>query len=80
MKNVVNQGTLIPLGLAVAIIGSAAMWVSDISNQIKFNSGRIDFLSKSNEDQVKLIYEVNSRLSRIEWRLEVDKVGRDRKN
>lgn len=46
------------------------MWVADTASQIKNNRQVIEELRQGSEASQKLIYEINSRLSRIEWRLE----------
>lgn len=70
MSRIVNQETLIPVGLAIVIIGTAAMWISDMRNVVKAHQEQIELLSKNHEAHIKLITEINSRLSRIEWKLE----------
>lgn len=70
MENKINQETLIPIGLAVVLIGGVSMWITDIRSQLKYDFDRIEVLTASHEANIKLIAEINSRLSRIEWRLE----------
>lgn len=69
MIKILNQETLVPIGLAVMVIGASAMWITDVTSQVKMHSVEIKSLAQSNEAQLKLIYEVNQRLSRIEWQL-----------
>lgn len=70
MSKVINHDTLVPIGVAIAVIGAVSMWVADVTNTSKAHATQIHSLVESNTDQVKLIHEINSRLSRIEWRLE----------
>ncbi len=65
-----NQATLVPLGLAVVIIGTVAMWVADTRSELRAHSDIIEELKKSNDASYKLVSEINSRLSRMEWQLE----------
>jgi hypothetical protein len=73
MTKIINQDTLVPLGLAIAIIGSVAAWACDIHAKVNNYETVITDIKKNNEFNVKLIYEINSRLSRIEWKLEEKK-------
>jgi cobalamin-dependent methionine synthase I len=66
----INQETLMPIGLAVLIIGTAATWVASVQGDIKSHSEQLVVLSKNHEAHIKLVMEINSRLSRIEWALE----------
>lgn len=75
----INQETLVPVGLAVLIIGTTAMWVSDTRNGMKTASEQIEILNRNNEANIKLIYEINARLSRIEWKLSGDENSFTRK-
>lgn len=59
-----------PVGLAVLVIGSSAMWVADVRSSMKANEAQIEALTASQGVNIKLIQEINSRLSRIEWKLE----------
>lgn len=70
---VINQQTLIPFGLAIVMIGSVATWVEMVRGDIKNHSDQLEILSKNHEAHIKLIIEMNSRLSRIEWALETRK-------
>lgn len=65
-----NQDTLIPIGLAILVIGGATSWISGVSNTLSAQSEVIVELRRNNEDNIKLVTEINSRLSRIEWKLE----------
>lgn len=69
----IGQDTLVPLGLAIVVIGSVSMWVADVRSEIKLHDGLIQELKQASETNYKVIYEINSRLSRIEWRLETKK-------
>jgi hypothetical protein len=68
--NTITQGTLIPLGLAVAVIGGAAVWVTETRAQIRHNTIAIEEVRRLQAEYVKQLYEINSRLSRMEWKLE----------
>lgn len=70
MSKILNQNTLIPMGLAVVVIGGAATWIGDLKNQVKGHEELLVELKRANEANNKLNYEINSRLSRIEWKLE----------
>lgn len=70
MSKIINQDTLMPVGLAVLVIGSSAMWVADVRSSMKANEAQIEALTASQGVNIKLIQEINSRLSRIEWKLE----------
>lgn len=65
----INQETLVPLGFAVVVISTVAMWVADTRAGMKAAAEQIEILNRNNETNIKLIYEINSRLSRIEWGL-----------
>lgn len=80
MSRVVNSETLIPLGLAVLIIGAVATWVSDVRGRVGFNTENIEALKKTSDATIKLVYEINSRLSRMEWSLENLKENRYGRN
>ncbi len=65
-----NQETLVPLGLAIVVIGAVATWVSEVKYEIREHKEIIEELKKSNDSSFKLVHEINSRLSKIEWALE----------
>lgn len=70
---IVNDQTLIPIGLAVTLIGSVAMWISSVRSDLASHSEQLVALSRNHDAHIKLIMEINSRLSRIEWSLETKK-------
>lgn len=76
---IVNQETLIPIGLAIVIIGSITTWVTGVRNELASHSEQLAALYKNHESDIKLNIEINSRLSRIEWGLEQRYVN-ERKN
>ena len=69
MKSI-SEITLIPIGVAVISIGGGAMWLTEIYQQGRSNSNRIERLEQKQDEFNKLVIEINGRLSRIEWRLE----------
>lgn len=73
MAKIINQETLVPIGIAIIVIGSASVWVTEMKSQIKINTDTIEILKKGQEDNFKLNHEINSRLSRLEWKLEETK-------
>lgn len=73
MAKIINQETLMPIGLAILVIGGITAWVSETRSELKNNSEQIKSLSEGNVVHIKLINEINSRLSRIEWALEQKK-------
>jgi hypothetical protein len=72
----ISESTLIPMGFAVLVIGTGTMWITDMTSQVKQHKEILDEMRKSEETGQKLIYEINSRLSRIEWRLETKNGGK----
>lgn len=70
---IVNNQTLMPVGLAVVVIGTAATWVESVRSDIKSHTIQLENLAKNQEEHLKLNWEINSRLSRIEWKLEETK-------
>ena len=66
----ITQDTYVPIGVAIVVIGAVAGWVTGVGATMKTHQEVIEQLKLSNESNYKLIYEINSRLSRIEWRLE----------
>lgn len=66
----ISQETLMPIGLAVLVIGGGAMWVTNIKNQLDLDRENISSLVKNYELYTKTIVEIDSRLSRIEWKME----------
>lgn len=73
MLKTITESTLIPVGLAVITIGGASMWVTQLKAQLDVDNSIIAELRRASEGQTKLIYEINSRLSRLEWKLESPK-------
>lgn len=80
MSKILNEDTLVPIGVAIAVIGTVTAWIVDTKNGLASHTEIIESLNRANEDQVKLIHEINSRLSRIEWKLEFDNTKQRRKN
>lgn len=80
ITKVVNSETMVPIGLAVMVVGSVATWVSSVRSDLQSHTNQIEILAKNQEAHLKLNLEINSRLSRIEWKLEEDTNGNDRKN
>jgi hypothetical protein len=70
MVKTITQETFVPIGLAIAIIGSVTAWVTDLRSQMNNNTAIINSLRSGDERNIKLFQEINSRLSRIEWKLE----------
>lgn len=71
---IVNNQTLVPVGLAVVVIGTAAAWVESVRSEIKSHSSQLEILTKNQEANLKLNWEINARLSKIEWSLEETKI------
>lgn len=79
LHKVITEQTLIPIGIAVVVIGSIAGWATNVATQLHVHQESIERVKAADESNFKLIYEINSRLSRIEWKLE-NGYGDDRKN
>lgn len=71
MSKVIREDTLVPLGIAVVAIGTITAWAVEVKSQVRSHAEVIESLRQANEANIKLISEINSRLSRIEWKLEV---------
>lgn len=69
---IVNESTLVPVGLAIALIGSVATWVGSVRTDLQSHTNQIEILSKNQDANWKLNQEINNRLSRIEWKMEVE--------
>lgn len=67
--NKLSQETLVPMGVAIVVIGTVATWVSNTSTSIKHQAEQLAAMSETHGANMKLISEINSRLSRIEWSL-----------
>jgi hypothetical protein len=80
MDKIVTQETLIPIGLAVVVIGAVTTFVVETRARQKANEDLLEALKQTHEAHVKIIHEVDARLSRIEWRLEKDSYGSNRKD
>lgn len=63
----ISENTLIPLGIAVIAIGGAATWLTAMKSKVDEHGILIEELRHSNEEHFKMVYEINSRLSRMEW-------------
>lgn len=68
-----NQNTLIPIGLAIFVIGGGAAWVTNVSTEMAECREEKVENKKNNAAIFKMVYEINSRLSRLEWKLEKEK-------
>lgn len=64
---IVNQETLVPLGLAIVLIGTVATWVESVRSGMQGHSDQLEILTRNHDAHIKLVMEINSRLSRIEW-------------
>lgn len=80
MSKVLNEETLVPIGLAVVAIGGITAWAVEMRSQVSAHTEVIAALTQANESQLKLIHEVNSRLSRIEWKLENEQKRKGERN
>lgn len=69
----IGQDTLVPLGIAVIVIGAVATWVNSVDSRIHGNVQIINELRATNDAAFKQLAEINSRLSKIEWSLEKKK-------
>lgn len=65
-----TESTLVPLGIAIITIGGGAMWLTDVYAQVKESKMSIVRIEQKQDEYVKLVTEINGRLSRIEWRIE----------
>jgi hypothetical protein len=69
----IGQETLVPLGVAVVVIGAIATWVNTVESKIAANTAIIKEIRTTNDASLKQVYEINSRLSKIEWAIEKKK-------
>lgn len=76
----ISQETFIPLGVAIVVIGTAAAWATNVATQIQAHKEILEQLKSVNDSNFKMVYEINSRLSRIEWRLEKESTTRGDKH
>lgn len=73
----ITDKTLVPLGLAVVVIGSVAIFITNVQavglqNKIDIQQIRED-RSNNIRDYNRNLIDINSRLSRIEEKLEIEK-------
>lgn len=76
----ITQETFIPIGVAIVVIGTAAAWATNVASQIQAHKEILEQLRSVNDSNFKMVYEINSRLSRIEWRLEKESTNREEKH
>lgn len=66
----ITEKTLIPLGLAVIAIGGGSMWLTQVYAEVKDSSQKLQHVIIQQEEYNKNLIEINSRLSRIETKIE----------
>ena len=66
----ITDKTLIPLGLAVIAIGGGSMWLTNVYAEVKQNTQAVIELTQHQDFYNKNLIEINSRLIRIESKLE----------
>lgn len=66
----ITDKTLIPLGLAVIAIGGGSVWLTTVYAEVKTNNEKLTEVIRSQEEYNRNVAEINSRLSRIEGKLE----------
>lgn len=78
MNRIVNQETLVPIGLAVLVIGTLSNWWVRYQTKVDYHDQQLSVMSNTDDQILKLVNEINGRLSRIEWKLETkgDKNGK----
>jgi hypothetical protein len=65
----INEQTLIPIGIAILVIGSAALWVAGVNAQMTYASTAIAEVREDQKQYNSHLEEIRSRLSAIEGEL-----------
>ena len=69
----ITQNTLIPMGLAILVIGSSAAWVTKISLATAITEKSVNLALLKFEKIEQSLKDIDYRLSRIEWSLRIKK-------
>lgn len=75
-----DQETLIPLGFAVAFIGTGAFWLAQVDFQAKANAAEmadlrqethkmVEYLNRDLKVQIEVLHSIDTRLSTIEFQV-----------
>lgn len=70
MRKTLNENTLVPIGLAIVVIGACATWVTKINDFKERSCSKQQKVNSRLDDHDKQFYEVNSHVSRLEWKIE----------
>lgn len=73
----ISEKTTISIGLAIAVIGTAAMWLTSVSNTVQAHSKQIDAITESRNQAIK---EYNNNLQDIKARLIIIEYKLDKRN
>jgi hypothetical protein len=66
----ISEGTLIPLSLAITVIGGGATWMTTIASKQEAIAARVDRQGDFMREVRNTMLEMNQRLSNIEGKLE----------
>lgn len=65
-----SDKTLLPLGLAVIVIGGGAIWLTTVYNEVQANTRAIESATITQKEYVKTLQEINLRLTIIEQKID----------
>lgn len=63
--------TMVPISLVISLIGGSG-WMTKVHSTVEKNTAQISEVKEKEEETLKVLREINTRLSRIEGRLEVE--------
>lgn len=68
MKSI-SEMTLIPIGLAVVIIGGGTTWLTVMASTLTQNSKDIASIKDNQSQYMKDLYKIELHLAKIRWKL-----------